>query len=43
MVVGLPLITPAGLRLSPAGNDGEPLARLHPYPGFPPEAAKVVL
>lgn len=43
MLVGLPLITPVGLKASPLGSDGEPLARLQAYPGFPPEAAKVVL
>lgn len=43
MVVGLPLITPVELKASPLGSDGDPPARLHAYPGFPPEAAKVVL
>ncbi|BFU97068.1 MAG: hypothetical protein NTNFB02_37900 [Nitrospira sp.] len=29
IVVGVPLMTPAGLRLRPLGNEGDPLTRLH--------------
>ena len=41
VVVGVPLITPLELRLSPTGN--EPLARSHVFAPVPPEEVNVVL
>jgi hypothetical protein len=41
-VVGVPLMTPPVVNVSPAGND-EPLASDQVYGGVPPLAAKVVL
>ncbi len=38
-VVGVPLISPAGLRVRPFGRAGEPVTRLHVYAGFPPDKA----
>lgn len=41
VVVGVPLITPLELRLSPTGN--EPLARSHVFVPVPPEEVNVKL
>ena len=40
-VVGVPLVTPAGERVNPAGR-AVPLARVKVYGATPPVAAKVV-